>query len=439
MKKFLTYLLSATFTLSGINVFSQKTWTLEDCIGYALQNNIQIQRQTLQTEIEKNNVLQSKIDIFPDLNASASHTFSKGFTTGISGVKTDTTNSYGSFGVNSTLIVFSGFQKINTIKLHSYDYQASMQNLKVAQNNIAINIASFYLQVLSSKELLEVAQNQLEVTNQQIELTKKLVDVGNIAKGSLLEIEAQAASEEATVADSKNKLDLAYLSLAQLLDLDTLKSFQIFIPADFGLPESFSDNPDSVYFVAVNNMPDIKAGEYSLKSAKSKVSIAQGARFPQLSIGAGYGSAYDLKLPNYSIRNQINDFASKQMTFSLSVPIFTKFQLMKNIDNAKIGVQDAEFALKQQKITLRKEIEQAYADALAAFQNYKARNKSAIAYEENFKYLQQKFDVGLANSLDYNVAKNNYAKAKSDLLQSKYDFIFKTKVLEFYKGNPLKL
>jgi len=440
MKSYIKIVLIIVSLFLSVNIFAQKQWKLEDCIGYALQNNITIKRQALQTEIANNNLTQSKIDILPDLSAYESHTLSSGFSQGENNVKAVSVNSLGYFGVSSNLIVFNGLQKIYTIKLHKYDFQTSIQNLKVAQNSIAINIASFYLQVLSSKEALEVAQNQLEISKLQIERTKKLVEVGNLARSSLLEIEAQAASDEATEVDSKNKLDLAYLNLAQLLDLDTLKNFQIFIPQDISLPESFFDNADSIYFIAVNNMPEIKSGEYALMSAKSKVSIARGSRFPQISLQAGYGSNYDLKLlPAYPLKNQINDFASKTLTLNLSVPIFTKYQLQKNINNAKISAQDAEFDLKQKKITLRKDIEQAFEDALASFQNFKARSKAADANEENFKYQQQKFDVGLVNSFDYNTAKNNYTKAQLDLVQSKYDFIFKTKILEFYKGNSIKL
>jgi outer membrane protein len=420
-------------------VKAQKHWTLEECIQYALMNNLQIKRQELQTGISKNNLNQSYIDLLPDLNAGGTHNISSGYNTNYTNVKTSDVKSYGNFGITSNLVVFNGLQKMNTIKLYKYNFLVTQENLKIAQNDIAINIASAYLQVLSSKELLEVAQNQLEVTKLQVERTQKLVDIGNLAKGSLLEIQAQAASEEATVIDSKNKLDMSYLGLAQLLDLDTLKNFEIFIPLELNVPEAFFTNADSIFSIAVNTMPEIKSAEYSLMSSKTKLPIAQGARFPQLSLSAGYGSLYDLKLPNYALRNQINDFASKQVSFTLSVPIFTKFQIQKNVSNAKIGVLDSEYALKQTKNTLRKEIEQAHADALASLQNYRSRTQSAAAYEENLKYIQQKYDVGIVNSVDYNIAKNNYSKAASDLLQAKYEFIFKTKILDFYMGRPIKL
>jgi outer membrane protein len=180
-----------------------------------------------------------------------------------------------------------------------------------------------------------------------------------------------------------------------------------------------------------------------LKSSQYQLAIARGSRMPSVDISGTIGSNYNLNLRDSSgkipIRRQLDDQYYKNVTLSLNIPIFTKYVTQTNISNAKISVKDNEFALKQAQLSLRKEIEQAYADALAAFQNYKSREKSADAYEENFKYVQQKFDVGLINSVDYNVAKNNFVKAKSDFLQSKYEFIFKTKILEFYKGNVIKL
>jgi outer membrane protein len=438
-----TLLVSIPLIFSSAS-YAQKVWTLEDCIGYALQNNLQIKRQELQTEISANNHFQSKMDLLPNLGIYGNHSITSGFAVNTNVFQTSNNLSEGNFGIQSNMILFSGLQKLNTIKMYKYNFLTTKENLKRAQNDIIVNIASAYLGVLLSKELLDVSKNQLDVTLLQVERTEKLVDVGNLAKGSLYEIQAQAASEEASYVDSKNKLDLSYITLTQLLDLDTLKSFEILVPKDLVLPLTFAENPDSIFQVAVNNLPEIKSAEFGLKSAESSLSIAKGSRYPQLSMSAGLGSTYILNnkhpdLTPYPISSQIHDYASQNISFSLNIPIFSKFLVQKNVSNAKINVIDANYSLKQSKITLRKEVEQAYADAIAAFQNYKARQKSVEAYEENFKYVQEKFDVGLVNSLDYNIAKNNFIKAKSDLLQTKYDFLFKTEVLEFYKGNPIKL
>jgi outer membrane protein len=231
-----------------------------------------------------------------------------------------------------------------------------------------------------------------------------------------------------------------------------VKNFTIFIPEEIIVPETFNDSPDSIYRIAVENMPQIKSAEYSLLVAKSQLSIANGTRSPQLSLTGKYSTNYDFNAHKYAkidtlfrnplsypIKDQLNKNFFKEVSINLSIPIFTKFQIQKNVSNAKINVKDAEFALHQNQLQLRKDIEQAYANALASFQNYKTRSEEVTSNGENFKYVQQKFDVGLVNSVDYNVAKKDFVKAQSDLLYAKYDFIFKTKILEFYKGNTIKL
>jgi len=425
-------------TLPIGQIKAQKIWTLEECIGYSVKNNISIKRQLLQTEISQNNLTQSKFDLAPSLNGSANHTWGWGYSFN-NNYQQVSKSSDGNIGLNSSITVFSGLQKINTIKMNKYDFLSSVQNLEKIKNEISLNIASGYLQILYTKELRDVAQSQLEVTQMQVDKTNKLFEVGNVAKGALLEIQATEATEQANITDAENNLNLAYLNLAQMLDLDTIKNFKIFIPDEMNVPETFSDNPDSIYKIAIENMPEIKSAEFSLLKSKSQLSIAKGARFPELVLKGGYGTYYDYFLPRHILFDQLDQNRNKNLSLSLNIPIFSKYSIQKNIKNARIGVQDSEFQLRQSQLQLRKEIEQAYFNALASFQNFKSRTKLVAASEENFRYVQQKFDVGLVNSVDYSVDKKNFAKAKSDLLYAKYDFIFKTKVLEFYKGNSIKL
>jgi outer membrane protein len=443
MKKyFYTILLTVVPIIYSQEIKAQKVWTLEECIGYALDNNLQIKRQSLLTDEAKNNLDQSKFTFLPDLGVNGNHQIGTGPNSNSYSVDKAAFNG-GGFSVDSRLNLFSGFRRINNVKMYNYNYLGTKKNLEKAQNDISLTIASAYLQILFSNEILEVSKNQLMISNLQVGKTQKLVDVGNLAKGSLLEIQAQAAADEASVTSAQNQLNLSYISLTQFLDLDTVANFKIFIPSELSLPENFIEDPDSIYRIAVNNLPQIKSAEFQLKSSRYQLAIARGSRLPVLDLCGSLGSKYNLKLSDSTgkipLGRQIDDQYYKQLSLNLSIPIFTRYVTQTSINNAKIAVKDNEFALKQEQLSLRKEIEQAYADALAAFQNYKSREKSAAAYEENFKYVQQKFDVGLINSVDYNVAKNNYAKAKSDFLQAKYEFIFKTKILEFYKGNVIKL
>jgi outer membrane protein len=433
--------------LSITNVLNaQKQWTLEECIGYAFQNNITIKRQALQNEISANNLKQSKIDLFPDLGAGYGHSLGSGQGFDNSYKQVNKTSN-GSANLSASVVLFSGMQKWNTIKMNQFNLQSSFQNLEKAKNDIALNIAAGYLQILFNKEIYEVAQNQLDVTKLQVDKTKKLFEVGNVAKGSLLDVQAQSAAEEASLIDAENNLKLSYLNLSQMLDLDTVKNFTIFIPTEVTVPESFNENTDSIYNIAIENLPQIKGAEFSLLRAKSQLAVSKGSRFPTLSLNAGIDTRYNMydsirtivPAGNYAVNTQINDNLYKSVSLSLRIPIFTKYQIQRNINNSKIEVVDAEYSLRQSQLQLRKDIEQAYANAQASFQKFKANTESTLASEENFKYIQQKFDVGMINSVDFNLAKKNYTKAKSDLVSAKYDFIFKTKVLDFYKGNAIKL
>lgn len=435
-KLILLICLFTSFSIAQIN--AQKLWTLEECIGYSVENNISIKRQQLQTEISQNNLTQSKFELAPNVYGSANHTWGWGNSYS-NNYQLANKSSYGDIGLNSSITVFSGLQKINTIKMNKYDFLSSVQNLEKIKNEISLNIASSYLQILYTKELRDVAQSQLEVTQMQVDKTNKLFQVGNVAKGALLEIQATEATEQANITDTENNLNLAYLNLAQMLDLDTIKYFKIFIPEEMNVPETFSDNPDSIYKIALQNLPEIKAAEFSLLKSKSQLAIANGGRFPEITLRGGYGTYYNYYAPLPIFYDQLDQNRNKSIALNLTIPIFSKYSIQKNIKNARIGVQDSEYILRQAQLQLRKEIEQAYANALASFQNFKSRTQLVLASDENFKYVQQKFDVGLVNSVDYSVAKKNTVKAKSDLLYAKYDFIFKTKVLEFYKGNTIKL
>jgi outer membrane protein len=427
--------------LSTLNVSAQKQWTLEDCIKYALENNIDIKRKQLQTQAAANNYRQSKFNLLPDLNANGSLAIERAKvydTTSRSYVSN--TSKPGRASLESNLTLFNGLQNYNNINFNKFNFLGTQENLKKAMNDISLQIASAYLQVLFSKEILETTKSQREVTQLRVDKTEKLVEVGNAAKGALLEIKAQAAAEDASVTDARNQLFLSYLSLTQMLDLDTVKNFTVFTPDTIMVPETFFENADSMYNYSLNNLPEIKSAQYDLMAYKSKLAIARGLVMPNIYLNAAYSTSYNIQnVSSYPVADQLSDHNMQSISLNISIPLFNRLNNYTKISNAKIDVLDAEYGLRQSQLQLRKEIQQAYADATAAFDNFKSRYESVLANEENFKYYQQKFDVGLINIVDYNVAKNNYIKAQSELLQAKYEFVFKTKVLDFYKGEPIKL
>lgn len=460
-------------TLLGV-ASAQEKWSLEKCIEYALKNNIQIKQQELNSKYSENNLKQSKLSILPNLNGNTSQNYSWGrsvdrFTNTFSEEKTMSMN----FGVSSSVTVFSGFQNYNTIKQKQFELQASLQNLEKAKNDVSLNISSAYLQILYSIELYDIAVSQLEVTKEQVERTKKLVEAGSVAKGTLLQVESQYAAEELQVVNMQNQLSMSYLNLMQLLDLETEENFEIAKPdfSNFDMNSALLSS-SQVYSEAEKNLPQIRSAEYSMKSAEAGLSLARGAISPRLTVSGSFGSGYSdarksitdttytqqttyvniagtdvpfiQDIPDYSykttpFKDQVKNNVSKTLSVSLTIPLFNGWQTKTGINNAKINLLNAEYQLEITKKQLMKEIQQAHADALASIKKYYATKKAVVSMEEAFNYTQQKFDVGLINTLDYNTAKNNLTKAKADMLQAKYEFIFKSKILDFYRGNPIKL
>jgi outer membrane protein len=350
-------------------------------------------------------------------------------------------------GVQANVTLFNGFQMQNSIKFFKLSMQKSLADLEKAKNDISLNVALGYLDILYNTELLEVAKSQIEVTLLQVERNKKLVEVGNVARGTLLEIQSQAAREKVNVTNAKNALDISYLNLSQLLELDSVGNFQITKPELLSVEENkILESVMQIYTVAVSRMPQVKSSELNLEVQKANLAIAKGKYSPSLTMSGLYYSRYSALATDplnpsskYTYMNQLKDNQYKQLSLSLNIPIFSKFQTRTTVSNSKIQVSDAEITLVQIKKTLYKEIQQAHADALASFDNYTSRKEAVLSSEEAFKYSQQKFDVGMISAVDYNLAKNNLTKAKSDLIQAKYQFIFKVKVLDFYKGSALTL
>mgnify|MGYP005838558081 CR=1 FL=1 len=429
--------------ISG-TIYSQKVWTLKDCIEYALDNNIQIKKSELNAEMNKANFLQSKLDMLPSLNGYAQHGFNWGRTADLTTYEIITEQVQQSyFQISSQVDLFNGFQKYNTIKKAQSDYLASKYDSDKMRDDISLMLAQNYLNVLFSMELVEQAQAQLDVTQLQIRNTQKLVEAGTLPKGSLLEIQSQFASEEVTLINAENRMNLAYLDLLQLLELPATDDFKIEKPILSVGNEMNLLPTEQIYGISVNHLPQIKSAELRFKSAESGLAIARGARSPRLSLSGNINTRYSDRTfgdnPLIPFKTQFKDNSQKGLTLQLNIPIFNGFATSTNITRAKITEKTAEYDLQLSKNTLRKAIEQAYSDALAAYKTYNASIKSVASFQESFKYMEQKFNVGLENSLNYNVAKMQLTSAQSQLLSNKYDYIFKSKILDFYMGNPLTL
>lgn len=428
-------------------VTAQEPWTLSGCISYAFENNIRLKQQSLGVETAKNNLDQSRLNLLPSLNSGLSESFRFGRSVDPLTYQFTTENSTGaSVYISADMDLFKGLQNWNTIQRNQIDLNKNLTDLDKAKNDLALNIARLYLQILFNEELHEITVQQLNITTQQVNRTRIMVEAGSLPKGDYLEIQAQMANEELNEVNSRNQLTMSYLDLAQLLDLKNPDNFRVQRPTFESI--QVMDNlgsVDNVYQSALLTLPQIKSAELGLQSLEKDLLIAKGRQSPTLSMSSSYGTGYSDRLKDFitgntmALRDQLDFTSQTSLGFNLNIPIFNGWSTRTGIKNARISVTNGKYQLELAHNQLLKEIQQAFADATASLERFKASSKSVSALEEAFRYVEQKFNLGMLTSLDYNVAKNNLTKARSELLQAKYNYIFNTRILDFYRGIPIDL
>ncbi len=447
MKKIIVFLCSL-FMLSYVPAQAQKVWSLEECINYALDNNLTVKRQELNVKYNKNNYNQSYFNALPNANGQINYGYSSGKTIDYSKFEYVDQNYWsGNAGLSSNLTLFGGFQTINNILKTKYDFLKSKSDLERSKNDISVQLALAYLQVLFTKELVEVAKVKSDVTSLQVERTKKLFEVGNVAQGEFLQIKAQEANDKTSLINARNNQVMAYLDLTQLLDLDSTGGFDVVIPANIEIKLLAPlESVENIFAKAQETMPQMKSAEYALKSSEKQLSMAWGQAAPTVGVSGNLSTRYsqvaeDIMNPGekYKLNDQLGDYYYKQFSLGVSIPIFNRLQVKNSISNAKLQVSDYQIQLDQAKMALYKEIQQAHADAQASQEKYYSSVDAVNYNEEAFKYTSQKMEVGLVNSVDYNVAQNNLISAKSSMLQAKYEYIFKLKILDLYMDKPITL
>lgn len=436
--------------------FQQNAWTLEQCITHALQNNLQLKVQEINIQYYKNTYRQSILNVLPSINAYGNYSINSGRALDETTYQF-TNQDIKSFntGINSSVTLFNGLQKVNTIIQNRYSVLAGVEEVEKFKNDISLNLALAYLQHLLNKELAEISFNQLEISKLQETRNQQLMEAGSIPQSKYLEVKAQVANEELNLVNAQNQVELSLLNLKQMLDLDTVKNFDIVKPDFTNFPiADIVSSVDDIYKEAVINLPQIKQAEYSLKSSEKGLDVARGGRSFSLSLSYSYGTAFTdprshevgrdpvTGTPiygNYPNKEQLKDNVSSTISLGASVPIFNGWMANTNISNAKLNLLNSEYQLEIAKKQLYKDIQQAQTDAIAAFKKYNASENAVNSSEESFRSISQKFDLGLINFVDYSSSKNQLTTAQSNLLQAKYNYIFKTKVLEFYKAGQVKL
>lgn len=471
-------LLLTSFAVQAQENTSQEVWTLQECVSYAIENNIQVKQGELNLEVDKVNLTQSKADLLPSLNANTGYSYNVGRSINpFTNIIVDQPVSSNNASLSSSITLFNGFRKINTIKSNKLLLEASKYSFEDLQNDVTLEVITAYMNILLNNALLENAEFRLVTTNMQLERTGKLVEAGALPESDLLEIQAQQANDELEIINAQNNIAISKLHLKQLLQLPASEEMDILVP-DVDAPdeEVFAESLPDIYNTAVALQPDIRAAEKRVESAEYDIAIAKGNAYPSITasgfLGTSYSSVASDMLPKEgspfteveqpigylqgdpsqvvvssqsvpteftenTYWNQLDFNLRRGVQVDLSIPIFNGWQTKSAISRAKINKEIAAYDAINTKNALRQNIEQAYLDVLAAQKRYAATKKQVEALQEAFRVNEQRFNLGAINSLDYNLAKTNLNVAESDLIQAKYDYVFKTKILDFYQGKPL--
>ncbi|HLP21122.1 MAG TPA: TolC family protein [Chitinophagales bacterium] len=456
-------LLSATQFLSAQTTTK---WTLETCIDYAFKHNIQVRQAEVLASVSKNDNLQSKLNLLPSVDGSLtfSNNFGNGFNPQTYSFAEGNSQSLQA-SLQAGLPIFTGLQQIYNIERTKYELIASKFDYENSKRNIALSVASSYLQILLNKEILKVAEKQKLLTQDQNASINARIRAGSLPETSGYDFDAQLARDEANVVAAQNAVDLATLSLKQLLQLND-ETFVIEVP------EIKLDNVEditaltsaSIYQSALGTQPSILSAEARLKSANASRKIAYGALSPTISVfgnlSAGYfsqdalyrtrvdtinlgGTPFYIPSNDFdrykTVQEGLKDNFRKVIGVSLNVPLFSKWQRVTNIQNARLQMQIRELQLEGTKNQFRVDIEQAYTNTKAAIQSYVANSKAAEAANKSYTAFEKRFGAGMLGTFDLQQSKNNVAIAESEMIKAKYTYVFRQKVLDFYQGKPLRL
>lgn len=454
-----------------------RAYDLQQCVDLALKNNLSVKQSELNVLRSRNNLNQSKFNLLPTISGSASLNYNFGrsidpFTNQFTEEPVRNSSLSLSAGVN----VFSGFQAQNQIRQSKAQNLAAVYDYQKAKNDIILNVVTSYTSVVFNLESVKNARLQLTTTSEQANRTEKLVQAGSVPVAGLYDLKAQQASDELVLVNAENTYDLSLLALKQLLNLPATEPFELAIPTLTAPADSvYPVSAEAIYQTALGHMPEVKSAERSVYGAKIGIRIAQGAYLPSLSAFASSNSFYSSiggeslfaftgftnptpvgftgsgdtvfsfpqpivtrRFQEKSFSDQLEFNRRENIGFSLSIPLFNRFQARTGVSNARIALKSAEYAEQETRNQLRQVIERAYNDVSAAAKRYSGAQKQIKAREEAFRAAEQRFQYGAIHSVDYLVAQNNLNRARSEELQARFDYLFKTKILDFYLQKPLE-
>ena len=426
-----------------------RQWSLRECCDYAVANNISIKQQENQRRQQEIQLSTSKNSRLPDLSGSVGQNFSFGRGLTADNTYSNTNTSSTSFSLGTSVPLFTGFQIPNQIKLDQLNLDAATADLEKAKNDIRMQVAQAYVQILYDMEMADVAYRQVEIDSMQVARLQAFVKNGKAAEAELSQQKATLANSHLTATQADNNTRLALLTLTQLLELPSPEGFTIVRPNldnpdnldnldVLGNPSSLP-TPDQIYAEALGIKPEIAAQMLRLKGTEHSIKIAQAGNYPTLSLSGGMGTNYYTTsgFKSDGFGSQLKNNFSQYIGLNLNVPIFNRFQTRNNIRNARITQENQQLALENTKKTLYQDIQKVYYNALNAQAKEKASQQAVATANDAFQLTQAKYENGKATITEFNEAKNNYLKSESDLVQARYENIYQQALIAFYRGHDL--
>ena len=440
MKKVFIYILLIAGTTAAVH--AQKKWTLKECVEYALENSIAIK----QAQLDRQNSELDKSDAFgsflPTANVSASHSWNIGLNQNqLTGLFETATTQTSSASLNVGVDIYNGLQNVNRMHRANLALLANQYQLDDIKDNTSLQVVQAYLQILFNKESLKVLEAQYEVTKAELKRTEELVKEGVLPRGDKFEIEANLATQEQQIVNAENALRFSRISLAQLLLITDYENFDI-AEGDYMIPSTtiMNNTPRQIFEKSLEVRNNIKISQSNIELAEYDLKIAKGARLPSLSAFYGFNTTYfqsEVSLITIPFSQQISDNKRHSFGLQLSIPILNGFRARNTVRRSLVNIERAKFNLEQEKIDLEATVNQAYNDTRGALKAYEAAEKTLLARREAHRNSTDRFSEGMMNSFDFSQSKQRLETAESDVVRTKFDYIFRLKILEFYFGLPL--
>ena len=430
------FIILILFFLPFISNGQDKIWNLQECVDYALENNLLVLQAKNAILSSNQDLIASKGNFLPTVSTNLNQSMSIGTVELYAGEFVDRRFNSSSLGLNLSQTVFNGFRNLNILRQSKLNIEKSQNDLNRIKDDISLNVANAYLNILFNKENLDLSKSQYEFSKKQLSQISAIVEAGVQPKSSTIDAQATLSLDEQTLTTAENSYKLSLLSLAQLLQIP-LEGFDVAI-IDIDVPSElllYSDIRPILNY-ALNNRNEIKVANNNIEIAKLNTKISSSAYYPSVSFGYGFNTSANFS--NLSTDNnffqQINDNKGHSLNMNISIPIFSRNQIRTNVIKSKIQQKNSDLGLAQAKLNVESTIQRAFTDARAALESYKSAMKSSESQQLSFENTMQRYELGIINSIDLEQIRIRVLNAKSSLINAKYDFIFKTKVLDFYMG-----